>query len=103
MSGAGGVAKKRSAPHPLHLAEHRSGSPAAFAGSPRSGLGARSTATKETLRAGGACRPRPSRKPGPDDETQGLFIIIGPAILDTAAKKSRPPHYDRTDENRYYD
>jgi hypothetical protein len=76
MSGATCVAQKRSAPHTLRPAENRSGSPAAFAGSPRSGLGARSTATKETLRAGAACRPRPSRKPDPDDETQGLFIII---------------------------
>ena len=103
MSGATCVAQKRSAPHTSRLAEYRSGRPAAFAGSPRSGLGARSTATKETLRAGAACRPRPSRKPDPDDLAVGLFIIIGPAILDTAAKKSRPPHYDRTDENRYYD
>ena len=66
-------------------------------------LGARSTATKETLRAGGGYSPRPSRKPDPDDLADGLFIIIGPAILDTATKKSSSPHYDRTDENRYYD
>ena len=103
MSGATCVAQKRSAPHTLRPAENRSGSPAAFAGSPRSGLGERSTATKETLRAGAACRPRPSRKPDPDDLAEGLFIIIGPAILDTATKRKQWPHYDRTDENRYYD
>ena len=60
MSGASCVAGKRSAPHTSRLAEHRSVSPAAFAGSPRSGLGARSTATKVTLRAGGGYSPRPS-------------------------------------------
>ena len=38
MSGATCVAQKRSAPHTSRLAEYRSGRPAAFAGSPRSGL-----------------------------------------------------------------
>ena len=38
MSGESCVAGKRSAPHTTRLAEHRSVSPAAFAGSPRSGL-----------------------------------------------------------------
>ena len=64
---------------------------------------ARSTAPKEILKAGGGYSPRPSRKPDPDDETQGLFIIIQGRILDTATKKTQPPHYDLTDENSNYD
>ena len=63
----------------------------------------RSTATKETLRAGGGYSPRPSRKPDPDDLADGLFIIIQGRILDTATKKTQPPHYDQTDENSNYD
>ena len=65
--------------------------------------GARSTATKETLRAGGGYSPRPSRKPDPDDLAVGLFIIIQGRILDTATKKTPSPHYDLTDENSNYD
>ena len=66
-------------------------------------IGARSTATKETLRAGGGYSPRPSRKPDPDDLADGLFIIIQDRILDTATKRTPSPHYDRTDENPNYD
>ena len=52
----------------------------------------RSTATKETLKAGGGYSPRPSRKPNTDDLAVGLFIIIQDRILDTATKKTPAPH-----------
>lgn len=66
-------------------------------------LGERSTATKETLKAGGGYSPRPSRKPDPDDLAEGLFIIIQDRILTSSSKKPQPPHYDRHDENPNYD